>query len=278
MWTAKGISGSLALLAAIVFGQQQQTYVTHSDGNGTNALVPVSHSDLPTLPGLKISWYTGLDKRMIWMRVENVSGRNINAYNIKIGVKYADGSKDYDDKFFPSEHMETFALVPFNGTDLSFAAGAVSRDQPIAQADKEVSEIVAVPDVIVYTDDTAEVHNERAFKQIMATRKGAVLALEKVSETIKRVLADAVPNPADAVTEELTRFDIALGKKHAAPEEPENNEEQSLRNQIGQFQNAEQIAQRMNMTEREYLTQMAEDLDKQIALMKPHCDVKVVPQ
>src|SRR5262249_16829512 len=53
-----------------------------------------------------------------------------------------------------------------------------------------VSDVEAVPDMIIYTDDTAEVKNERAFKQIIAMSKGELMATQKVSEVIKQVLAD----------------------------------------------------------------------------------------
>lgn len=233
------------------------------------------------LPGIRVSWYTGLDKKMLMMRVENVSGKNINAYNVSIGLKYADGSTDYGQGFFPSAHMEMFQVIPMNGMEPhNLAAGTADRDQPIGGgvADKEVVEIVAVPDVIVYADDTAEVRNEFFFKQIMASRKGALLAWQQVSETIKHVLADGVQNPTDAAIEELTRVEIALRNKHSPPEEPENNEEQALRSEINQVENAGRMATNMKMTEREYLAKMADDLDKQIALMAPHCDVKRIDQ
>lgn len=48
----------------------------------------------------------------------------------------------------------------------------------------------AVLDMIIDTDDTAEVKNERAFKQIIAIRMGELMAMQKVSEVIKQVLAD----------------------------------------------------------------------------------------
>ena len=122
----------------------------------TDQLIPT----IPTkraFPGIRVSWYSGLDKKMVMMRVENVSGKNINAYNISIGLKYADGSKDYDDEHFYSEHMEAFSVVPVNGIEpQNFAAGAASPDQPIYRGDKEVAEVVAVPDMIVYADGTAE--------------------------------------------------------------------------------------------------------------------------
>jgi hypothetical protein len=241
----------------------------------TVQLIPAIHSDLPQVPGIKISWYSGLTKKMVMMRVENTSGKDINAYNISVRLKYADGSTDYADgtPSMPSERMEVFPVVPLNGMEpRSFAAGT-NKDDLIYQGDKEISDVEAVPDVIVYTDDTAQVQNERAFKQIVAIRKGELLALQQVSETIKRVLADGAVNPGDAVTEELTRFVTGLRKKHSPPEEPENNEEQYLRNEIGRLDSAEQVARNTKLSERDYLKKVAEDADKRIALVAPHCEI-----
>jgi hypothetical protein len=209
----RSVNTAIALLLFAAAPSPGQT-TTYNPPPLAVPLIPTSHGDVPALPGIKVSWYSGIDKKMVMMRVENVSGKNINAYNIAIGIKYADGSTDYNKGYFPSEHLGMFSVVPVNGIEpQSFEAGAVSRDQPIYQGDKEVAEVVAMPDVIVYTDDTAQVQNERAFKQIMATRKGQLLALQQVSETIKRVLADGAANPVDTVTEELTRIEIALAKK-----------------------------------------------------------------
>jgi hypothetical protein len=164
-----------------------------------------------------------------------------------------------------------FQLVGMDGMEpQSFTAGA-SKEEMIYQGDKEVSEVVAVPDVILFTDDTALVLNERAFKQMMAVRKGELLALQQVSETIKRVLTDGVANPGGAVNEELTRLVIGLRKKHTRPEEPENNEDQSLQNEISQLDGAAQVARNMKVSERDYLNKFAEDTDKRIAQMAPHC-------
>jgi hypothetical protein len=267
MWLYERKACSIGAIGLLLFGPAP------SPGQ-TIQPMPATHTER-ALSGIKVSWYSGLDKKMVMMRVENTSGKNINAYNISFGLRYADGSTDYKDGHFSSEHLEMFPVVPVNGIEpQSFAAGMMSRDQPIYQGDKEVAELVAVPDVIVYTDDTAEVRNERAFKQIMASRKGALLALQQVSEIIKRVLADGAANPAEAAMEELTRLELALRRKHSPPEEVENNEEQSLQGQMGQLENAEQMAKQMRMSEHNYLTKMAEDFDKQIALMAPHCEIK----
>lgn len=43
--------------------------------------------------------------------------------------------------------------------------------------------------MILYTDDTAEVENERAFKQVIAMREGELMAMQKVNTVIKQALA-----------------------------------------------------------------------------------------
>lgn len=80
------------------------------------------------------------------------------------------------------------------------------------------------------------------------------------------MVADGTEHPTDALTEELTRVALALRKKHSPPEEAENNEEQALRMEIGNLDNAERAAKQMKMNERDYLEKLAEDMDKQVAI------------
>lgn len=170
---------TLIAVLAVVLGV---AFTPRASGQ-TVQLTPASHTER-ALPGISVSWYSGLTKKMVMMRVENTSGENINAYNMSIGFKYADGSTDYSDGHFSSERMEMFQVVGMNGIEpQSFVAGT-NREQLVYQGDKEVTGVEAVPDVIVYTDDTAEVRNERAFKQIMAMRKGELLGLQRMSEVI----------------------------------------------------------------------------------------------
>ena len=70
--------------------QEQRTYLTHADGNVP--LIPTSHSELPQLPGIRISWYHGSTKQLVMLRLDNVSAKNINAYNVSIRLKFTDGS------------------------------------------------------------------------------------------------------------------------------------------------------------------------------------------
>ena len=126
---------------------EQQTYVTHPDANA--ALIPTSHSELPQLAGIRISWYYSSTKKLTMLRLDNVSGKNINAYNISIRLKFTDGSTNPSCAdgipCFPGERMEVLPLAETNGMESpSFVAGT-SRDDFLYQGDKEVSDVEAVP-------------------------------------------------------------------------------------------------------------------------------------
>jgi len=224
--------GAIALLlfASTACPQKlgQQTYVTHPDGNAV--LIPTSHSELPQLSGIRISWHYDSTKKLAMLRLDNVSGKNINAYNISIRFKFTDGSTDpfcADGRpCLPSEHMDVLPLVGIDGMESPGFVAETSRDDFLYQGDKEASDVEAVPDMIIYTDDTAEVKNERAFKRIIAVRKGELMAMQKVSEVIKQVLADpTVESPMNATKTELTRIILAGAGKQHTPEEPEGKEE-----------------------------------------------------
>ena len=54
---------------------EQQTYESHPDLNVP--LIPTSHSELPQLPGIRISWYYSSAKNVAMLRLDNVSGKNV---------------------------------------------------------------------------------------------------------------------------------------------------------------------------------------------------------
>ena len=152
-----------------------------------------------------------------------------------------------------------------------FATGT-TRDQVILEA-KDISDVEAVVDMVVYSDATADVQNERAFKQLMAMRKGQLLAMEKVNEVVKHVLADpTVDSPISAALTELTPLADVPQRKNRSPEDTEFSEAIHLQSTVKNFQNMQRW--RMNMPEREYLAQYLEGQEKRVALMSPHCEIE----
>ena len=68
-----------------------------------------------------------------------------------------------------------------------FAAGTTRYDT-MPQI-KDVVDVNAMMDVVISSDCTAEVQGggERAFKQVVAVRKGPMVAMQKINEIVERV-------------------------------------------------------------------------------------------
>ena len=157
-------------------------------------------------------------------------------------------------------------------------AGGTSRDY-IDHVSKDVSDIEAAVDVVAYADGTAQVlDNERGFKQMMAERKGQLLAMQKVTEVVEGVLADPmVTNPFDDAVEKLAALADSTEKlQHGSPEDPESNAARHLQSYLRNFQAMQKSKHwSTNMTDRDWLQQYVDSQQKRIELMKPHCELAV---
>jgi len=249
------------------------------------------------LPGVVIeSWHYDPLQKTVTMHLVNRSHKDVTAFNISIAEKYADGSTDYVDGT-PSDIHDHQMMEDMLGAMINIQMGVVSHGSGTRQdgngtfaagtsrdyvdhVSKDVSDIDAVVDVVAYTDGTAQVqNNDRGFRNLLAERKGPLLAMQAVVEVSKRVLADPmVVSPLDGVMRQLTPLvDSADKVKNRAPEDPEFNFAMSLQDDVRNFQMIQkaQMWSQMNMTERQWLTRYVEDNEKRIALMKPHCELVV---
>jgi hypothetical protein len=255
--------------------------------NGDTSLLPTVQSKLAdSLLGVVIeSWHYDPAQKAVILHLVNQSHKDVTAFNISILEKYADGSTSYLDGTPSDIHdhqlMEDMVgllmniqlgVSPRSGKG-TFVAGT-SRDYPDFVG-KDVSGIDAVVDVVAYTDGSADVfNNDRAFQNLRAERKGSLLAMEKVTDVIKRALADPmVSDPVSAALNELLPFAESLEAKtkNRSPEVAENN---VARNLLGDIQNLQGMREKKSGTaQREALARYVEYLDKMIALLKPHCEL-----
>jgi hypothetical protein len=153
--------------------------------------------------------------------------------------------------------------------DRTFAAGSF-RYHVLPQL-KDVSNVKAVVDTVIYADCTADVQNERAFRQVMAMRKGQLLVMQKVNEVVKQEIDSSAEEPIRAVAEELTRLSIAEEGKPRDPDNP--NQDMEFRNTISNLRNAQGVSKAMKLTEREYLQELVKDNEARIALILPHTQI-----
>jgi hypothetical protein len=199
--------------------------------------------------------------KTVAMRILNTSQKEITAYNISLTLTYADGTSGY------SELGPDFMNLVVNGLSGRFMAGT-SHDE-VSHETKDVTNIKAVLDVVIYADQTAEVHNDRAFGQFLAMRQGQVLAQQKINEIVNQALADPVKDPADAAATELKRLaDVLNGRHDMSPGNPEAwvkgdlyRAHEEIRNKPG------------GKADREYLKQMVQRGENEIAATKPHTQV-----
>jgi hypothetical protein len=248
----------------------------------------------PPFPVVIEGWHydpKGAVGKTITLHLVNRSNKDATAWNISIAEKYADGSTDYVDgrpnRLGDHQVMEDMlgALIQrqlmgavqkaltIPERNRTFAAGT-SRDYMIPEA-KDIADIEAVVDVVAYADGTADVQNDRAFKNLVAARKGPVLAMQKVVEVIKGVLADPmVSSPIAEVLRALRPLaDADLGKNRP-PEDPEFFEAMHLQNKLKDLQTEPTFWSRLTkMNEREWLTRYVEQQEKQIALLSPHANL-----
>ena len=138
---------------------------------------------------IQTSHYDPQTKTMT-IRILNTSRKEITAYNLSLTLTYADGTSSH------GEGGPDFMNLIVNGLPGRFAAGTTHDE--VTPEPKDVADIKAVLDVVIYADQTAEVQNERAFKQFVAMRQARVLAQQKVNEVINQAFADRRKDPADA--------------------------------------------------------------------------------
>jgi hypothetical protein len=232
-----------------------------------------------------LTWnYDGQQKKLT-LHLANNSGKDITAYNISIAEKYADGSTDYADgrpnDIHDHQRMEDLLSAVVNsqltGNSIqngngTFAAGT-TRDQVIPET-KDISGVEAIVDMVIYVDRTTDVQNEQAFRQLLAVRKGQLLAVEKVNEIITRVLADPmVSSPISVTLTELTQLADSLGvkMKNSSLEDPEANQATHLRGAVQNLQGMQRS--QMRKPEVEQLKEYVAEQEKRIALMSPHCQL-----
>jgi hypothetical protein len=227
------------------------------------------------------NWRYDPQQKSVILHLVNDSHKDVTAFNISILEKYADGSTAYTDGTPSDIHdhqmmedmlgptINTQMGVVSHGSGNGTLAAGTSRDY-VDLVGKDVSGIDAVVDVVAYSDGTAQVqNNDRAFKNLVAARKGPLLAMQKVVEVIKGVLADPMVSSPIAEALRALRPLADAEQKNRPPEDPEFFQAMSLRNDV---QNLE-MAQQQKINEREWLTRYLEQQEKRIGLMRPHCEL-----
>lgn len=240
--------------------------------------VPTLHAQRQETGLVIQSWKYNPETKELALSLVNLSGKEIIAYDISD----SDGSTDlYGRPNLPGEHLEEMLGVLINAQmngkeppkDQPNGPLAAGSTRTLILGAKDIS-VKAVVDLVVYVDATAEVLNKHAFSEIVAIRKGSLMAMQKVSKVIKQVLADpTIANPSAAAVEELKR-ELVEAEKLNNPEVAEGNEKMELQNEVANLERIQRPGFLRSVTVRDYLKQYVEDMDKRITLTAPHCEIQ----
>ncbi len=240
-------------------------------------LVPMLHAQRQETGLIIQSWKYDPETKRLALKLVNSSGKDIIAYNISD----SDCSRDYYGRPNPpGGHLEdalgSLIIAQMSGKEPDKDKLASGATRTLILGAKDIS-VKAVVDLVVYADATAEVLNEHAFSQVVAIRTGQLMAMQKVSETTHRVLEDAtITNPGAAAVEKLKR-ELVEAKKLNNPEVAEGNRAVGLQSAIVDLERYQQLKFFSKKgTERDHLKEYVEDLDKRIALILPHTQIRVL--
>lgn len=227
----------------------------------------------------------------------NNSGRDITGYTFLIRHKNPDGTVDKGGWSAMSSDMLGVLIIAEMakdpaasesirmqnvGNEALYATGngifktGETRDMPMNGMDSG-SEFDITAGAVFYVDGSFDKQDENSFKQLLATRQGTLQAMKKAHEVMKGALADTRnDHPAATAISDLTKYVVEIATKQYDPFDPELNERTSLENDIQYLQGIQRLQK--GTTERERLMKYAEEQDKRIELMTPHCHLEIDPK
>jgi len=197
------------------------------------------------------SWHRDAASQTVSILIANNSHKDITAYSLTVHAQYVDGTSDN------FQAIEDMLFLMINTKSAPFAPGATKNYS--FPTTKDVADVKALVDVVVYSDRTADVQNEQAFKNLVALRKGNLLSIQKADDVINQVLSDpSVKNPASVAAAQLSNLLSVLDAKSFAPDDPEAYEKSGLKSVEAELRNRGQSPGTINLPERDYLKTIIE--------------------
>jgi hypothetical protein len=137
----------------------------------------------PTMGAIVAKTDYDRDNRVTTLRILNTSQKEITAFSLDMVVEYPDGTlSDSGTSGWGCEMVDAIAE-------------GVGGIQPGASFDQEFpgypGPIKATVIMVVYSDGTADVQDDRLLQEIVGGRKGTLLAMRKANEIMTAALNDA---------------------------------------------------------------------------------------
>lgn len=148
------------------------------------------------------------DNTIAKVRIVNNSVKNITAFNLTVDVTFANGARDHFERMVDLLPLMLSKATASGATTLS--EGGIGQGERYEETltfqpgGPPLSNVDASLDMVVYSDRSADVRNERALSSLEETRKGRALAAQRAVDIINNVMANpADPNPRETAIRQL---------------------------------------------------------------------------
>jgi hypothetical protein len=211
-------------------------------------------------------------KGIVTFNVLNTSRKDISAFSLLVRVTHPDGTVgtwEYGGDFLPfmlDVIEEGHPIPPYPGNG-ALAPGAISSIA-VSLGQQQVQAASATVDVVVYTDDTADVRNEQVFQSIISARKGRMLGLQKANELLQNALAD--PNDAHPSITVAAKLKVLAKQYETNPPAEAKEEGLGLLDAATNISNAPKSPTGRSEKEDSYLRALLVRQQNRIPLILPH--------
>jgi len=246
-------------------------------------LFVVSLQGSPPIGAVVQTWHYDSQASAVTVRIANISGKDITAFNMSITETFADHSVSSHevlvDMLAAVELVQQVKGTPDedrirrelgNGT----LAAHQSRDKVFNYVPgKVVTSFQGTIDVVAYADGSAEATNLAALDRLREHRNAELRSYQKATQIIKDVLADSsIQSPAKEASDRLEKF---LTVWNAQPHSSVDIEPSAIEAVVRDLKNAPRVAAEQHLSgEAEFVRRYAAEKDQHVSTLAKHSQLK----
>jgi hypothetical protein len=201
--------------------------------SGVHSLAASPPTSPPTGAAVQ-TWWVDTAQRELVVRLVNTSSKAITAFDLAVVERFTDGTEQLN--YNSTDFLPLMASAQISQgvrdqyRDGTFPAGT-GRDIRIPLV-KQLRDASVTVDVVIYADRTEENNNKEILGQLLAARRGTVLAMQQANEIITKALDS--PNPRDTANKGLQGLADAAAQNHSRSDDPSNHTETELRRLVAE--------------------------------------------
>lgn len=199
------------------------------------------------------------------IQTTSASKKDISGYVIVAATTYADGRserREHGHDYGPRITYERFGVLRSGMSSQDVVRFAPSADETLQTIDVRVV-------VVIFSDQTAEVTDERAFENHMRARREAASELNQSVDILRAVLKDGSDERPSSKAADLAKAAILSAKASS-----EKKDMGFLGEMQKHMEQTRDLAMAANVSEREFVKQYLSEEEAKAASFAEYCDVR----